>query len=328
MVRKATDTMDLRKKNKLIGGLLLISFVALYGCSRDSDAVTIDFDKTIAVERPESDISQKVSLNVAVAAMISPKETFSYYRDLLDFIGTKMDRKASLIQRKTYGEVNELFKNGQVDLAFICSGPYAVGKEKYGFEALATPIVREKPFYQSYLIVNKNSTYQNLNDLRDKVFAFTDPDSNTGALVPQYWLSKIGETPESFFESFTYTYSHDNSIMAVARAFVDGATVDGHKWEYFQSKNPIYSSRTRVIKKSEPFGSPPLVASVALPPLDKEKIREFVYTMHLDPEGKKILEKLMIDRFVSPEEKWYEPIRRMRYALKHPGDPAHATQKF
>jgi hypothetical protein len=50
--------------------------------------------------------------------------------------------------------------------------------------------------------------------------------------------------------------------------------------------------------------------------------------MHLDPAGKKILENLMIDRFVSPEEGWYEAIRRMKSALKHSGDPEHATQKF
>ena len=316
------------KKSKLINGLILLFIVAIYGCSRDSDAVTIDFDKTIVVESPESDITQKGTLNVAVAAMISPKETFSYYRDLLDFIGAKMDRKVSLIQRKTYGEVNELFKTGQVDLAFICSGPYAVEKEKYGFEALATPIVRGEPYYQSYLIVNKNSTYQKLNDLRDKIFAFTDPDSNTGALVPKYWLSKMGETPESFFESFSYTYSHDNSIMAVARALVDGATVDGHKWEYFQAKNPIFSSRTRVIQKSKPFGSPPLVASVALPPQDKDLIQQFVFTMHLDMQGKNILDRLMIEKFVLPDEKWYEPVRQMEIALKPSGGLTHATQKF
>lgn len=316
------------KSINMLRSLVLVALVAMSGCGRDSDAVIVDFDKTISVERPESEVAQKASLNVAVAAMISPKETFSFYRELLDFIGAKMDRNVRMIQRKTYGEVNELFQKGQVDLAFICSGPYAVNREKYGFEALATPLVRGKPFYQSYLIVNKNSDYQKFMDLREKIFAFTDPDSNTGALVPQFWLTQMGESPESFFESFTYTYSHDNSIMAVARTLVDGATVDGHKWEYFQARNPIYSSRTRVLRKSEPFGSPPLVASVALPPKDKEQIRQFVFTMHLDPVGKKILENLMIDRFVSPKEDWYEPIRRMKSVLKHSRDPEYATQKF
>ncbi len=320
--------MNIKWKRKFICGILFLLLAFLYGCSKDGGAVTVDFEKTISINRPETNVSKNTSLNVAVAAMISPKETFSFYRKLLDFIGEKVNRKVSLIQRKTYGEVNDLFKNGQIDLAFICSGPYAVEKEKYGFEALATPIVRDKPFYQSYLIVNKNSEYQNLNDLRNKVFAFTDPDSNTGALVPQYWLLKMGQTPESFFENFTYTYSHDNSIMAVARELVDGATVDGHKWEYFQARNPIYSSRTRVIFKSKPFGSPPLVTSVALPPHSKEQIRQAVFMMHLDPEGKKILEKLMIDRFVSPEEEWYEPILLMKNSFRDNESLRYATENF
>lgn len=319
----------MRKRFYII--FIVLSFAVIItaiGCGRDSDAVVVDFDKTLIDNRPEIDNPKGAILNVAVAAMISPKETFSFYKELLDYIGSKMGRKVNLVQRKTYGEVNILFKKGQVDLAFICSGPYAVEKEKYGFEALATPIVRNEPYYQSYLIVNKTSTYQSFSDLRGKVFAFTDPDSNTGALVPRYWLSKLGETPETYFDSFSYTYSHDNSIMAVAQALVDGATVDGHKWEYFQSKNQIHSSRTRVIKKSIPFGSPPLVASVALPLKDKENIKQIVFNMHLDTSGKEIIDKLMIERFVLPDEKWYEPIRQMKIALKPPDNFDHAAKNF
>jgi len=311
----------------LIGCSMMAVTLVESGCGKDSNTVVVDFDKTIAVERPSSQVPDTAALNVAVAAMISPKETFVYYRELLDYIGNNMGREVRLIQRKTYAEVSELFQKGQIDLAFICSGPYAISREKFGFEALATPLVREKPFYQSYLIVNKASTYQQLADLRGKIFAFTDPDSNTGALVPNFWLSRMGETPESYFGSFTYTYSHDNSIMAVARTLVDGAAVDGHKWEYYHAQNPIYTSRTRIIKKSEPFGSPPLVASVALPPRDKEHIRQAVFSMHLDSKGKKILEKLMIDRFVAPKEEWYEPIRQMKQTLGAPESLPHEAKK-
>ena len=69
------------------------------------------------------------------------------------------------------------------------------------------------------------------------------------------------EQPETFFSRIVYTYSHDNSIMAVARNLVDGATVDGLIWEFYQEKNPAFTSKTRIIKKSEPYGIPPLVAS-------------------------------------------------------------------
>jgi phosphonate transport system substrate-binding protein len=129
-------------------------------------------------------------LRVAVAAMISPKETFIYYRELLDYIGAKSGHGVQLIQRRTYEEVNALFPKGEIDLAFICTGPYAASREKFGFEALATPQVRGQPFYQSYLIVPKEAPSKDLKDLKGRVFAFTDPDSNTGAMVPRFgWRS-------------------------------------------------------------------------------------------------------------------------------------------
>jgi phosphonate transport system substrate-binding protein len=296
------------------------------GCSRDGDYKQIDFSRTVAINHPNLRPAQQSVLRVAVAAMISPKETFIYYRELLDYIGRQSGHSVQLIQRKTYDEVNELFPKGQIDLAFICTGPYAASREKLGFEALATPQVRGQPFYQSYLIVPKDSPYQSLEDLRGRVFAFTDPDSNTGTMVPRFWLANLGETPESFFSKTIFTYSHDNSILAVAKGLVDAAAVDGHQWEYFNRLSSAYTSRTRVILKSQPFGSPPLVASALLPDGVRSKIRELVLSMHNDPEGKRILEKLLIDRFVEPREEWYEPAREMIAGLLDPAKGPHAPQ--
>jgi phosphonate transport system substrate-binding protein len=247
--------------------------------------------------------------------MISPKDTFVYYRQLLDYIGSHLDRDVQLIQRKTYGEINELLGKGQIDLAFICSGPYVDGKEKYGFELLATPEVQKSHFYQSYLIVNQASQFQGLEDLRGQVFAFTDPDSNTGKLVPTYWISRMGEHPETFFSKTIYTYSHDNSILAVAKALVDGAAVDGLIWEYYQRKNPIFTSKTRIIRKSEPYGIPPIVASRFLAPDLKNRIRQVLFSMHRDPRGQNILNELMIDRFTPTRDEWYDSIRNMELKI-------------
>jgi phosphonate transport system substrate-binding protein len=280
------------------------------GCGRDADVV-VDFSKTVVVEQPGTHIQKNPTLNVAVAAMISPKETFVYYRQLLDYIGKKLDREVQFIQRKTYGEINELLGVGQIDLAFICSGPYVTGKEIHGFELLVTPEVQNSHFYQSYLIVNNTSNFYKIGELKGHVFAFTDPESNTGKLVPTYWLFEMGEQPETFFGKTIYTYSHDNSILAVAKGLVDGAAIDGLIWEYYQNKNPIFTSRTRIIKKSEPYGMPPIVASKYLTSELKQHIRRLLLFMHTDADGKKILNELMIDRFTQGQDDWYDSIRQM-----------------
>ena len=192
------------------------------------------------------------------------------------YLGRRLNKDLEFVQRKTYGEIDELLRRGEIDLAFICSGPYVAGKEKFGFESLAVPEVHGSHFYRSYLIVNKDSPYHRLEELKGHTFAFTDPDSNTGRLVPTYWLAEMHEQPETFFSRIVYTYSHDNSIMAVARNLVDGATVDGLIWEFYQEKNPTFTSKTRIIKKSEPYGIPPLVASKNLPAESKERIRQIL----------------------------------------------------
>ena len=300
------------KKFRLLSRFLLpaVIFVA-YGCGDDANTLVVDFSKAVAVERAQERSPEAPRIRVAVGAMISPKETFIYYRQLLDYIGKNLGLEAQLIQRKTYEEINELFGKGEIDLAFVCSGPYANGKEKYGFQLLSTPQVHGSHFYQSFLLVNEESPHHSLIDLKGMVFAFTDPDSNTGKLVPTYWLGRMGERPETFFKKTLYTYSHDNSILAVARGLVDGAAVDGLIWEYYHHKKPIFTSRTRIIRKSDPYGIPPLVTSRHLSPELRYRIRELVLSMHLDPEGRTILKELMIDRFTAPQEEWYASIRKM-----------------
>jgi phosphonate transport system substrate-binding protein len=306
------------------GGLALGLLLLLSGCGGDGDKAVVDFSKTVPVARPGDRPSAAAPLRVAVAAMISPKETFDLYRQLLAYLGRRMNQDLEFVQRKTYGEIDELLGRGEIDLAFICSGPYVSGKEKFGFVSLAVPEVHGSHFYRSYLIVNKTSPYHRLEDLRGHTFAFTDPDSNTGRLVPTFWLAALQERPENFFSRIVYTYSHDNSIMAVARKLVDGAAVDGLIWEFYQQKNPTFTAKTRIIKKSEPYGIPPLVASKNLSPEFKQQLRRILFSMHQDPEGKRILTELMIDRFIPPQEEWYENLKRMSRQVAKGKDNPHA----
>jgi len=49
--------------------------------------------------------------------------------------------------------------------------------------------------------------------------------------------------------------------------------------------------------------------------------------MHQKPDGRAILEKLLIDRFLTPREEWYEPVRAMIAGLPDSGRSSHAPSK-
>jgi len=272
---------------------------------------TVDFSK-VAPGDGKSGRDTRPELRVAIAAMVSPEMTKQYYEDLLRLIGDKMGMKVVFVQRKTYAEVNDLVEERRVDLAFVCSGPYVTGNEKFGMEIVAVPVVKGEKYYHSYIIAGKDSTINSLADLRGKRFAFTDPDSNTGCLVPRYMLAQRGETPETFFKYAFYTHSHDNSIRAVADGRADGAAVDSLIWEFLDASDPQYTRLTKVVEKSPPYGIPPVVVPPDADSGLKRRLREVLMTLDRDPRGKAILVSLGIERFDAPDRGAYEEVKRMQ----------------
>lgn len=293
-----------------------LAFFCIYllfsGCTKKEEAAKVSLENGRG--QTES-VEEKEVLKIAVSAIISPKKTFIFYRDILDYISRKMGVPVELVQRDTYAEVNALVKDRKISAAFVCSGAYIDGKRDFGMELLVAPMAYGEPFYYSYIIVPRGSKAKRLEDLKGKRFAFTDPMSNTGKLAPTYMIGKIGERPESFFSDIIYTYSHDKSIEAVARGLVDAAAVDSLIWDYANTTNAEFTSNTKIIIKSPPYGIPPVVIPAGMAPELKEKLRHILLDMHLDAEGRSILEKVKIERFIKIEDSAYDSIREMQRFL-------------
>lgn len=237
-------------------------------------------------------------LRVAIAAVISPQGTAESYAPLLDYLSARLNRPVERVQRRTYAEVNELLRSGEVDLAFVCTSSYILGKRQFGLELLVAPQVNGETSYQAKLIVPAESTTSGIEDLRGKVFAFTDPDSLTGRVYPTYLLKQIGETPERFFGRTFFTYSHDDAIHAVADGLADGASVDSLVLDFALKRQPDLAGRLRVIHSSPPFGMPPVVVSPSIRPQLRVELEAILLEMHLDPQGQAALQALDYDRFV------------------------------
>lgn len=259
----------------------------------------------------------KLPLRVAVAAVISPAATLEAYGPLVDYLAVRLDRPVMLLQRRTYAEINELLRSGQADVAFVCGGAFVEGERDFSMELLVAPQVRGQTVYRAYLIVARASTATTLADLRGKTFAFTDPLSNTGRLALEYRLARIGERPDTFFSQIIYTYSHDNSIRAVADGVVDAAVVDSLVYDYTVARSPQFSGRTRVIERSPPYGVPPVVVHPQLNAKLKEELRAALLGMAADEQGRAALAHLLIDRFVPIQPDAYASIRAMAGQLRH-----------
>ncbi|MBM4425173.1 MAG: phosphate/phosphite/phosphonate ABC transporter substrate-binding protein [Chloroflexi bacterium] len=288
--------------------LFLISLL-LIACASAPSASTINLSDLQPLPLAVSD--DVAPLRVAVAAVISPKGTAENYQPLLDYISLALDRPVELVQRRTYSEVNDLIESGFVDMAFVCTSAYVDGHAKFGMELLAAPQVNGEAVYYSLLIVPASSSAQSMADLRGKVFAFTDPMSNTGRVYPTHLVQQSGRAPEEFFARTFFTYSHDDAIHAVVEGLADGAAVDSLVYEFAAARDPSLSEKVRVIHRSPPFGIPPVVVGPAVRPQLRAELQTILLGMAGDEHGRRGLQTLGIDKFVTIDDSAYDSAREL-----------------
>lgn len=292
----------------LAGSLLTVN---LTGCSEREKVRDISLQERDILDIKQ-ELTKEMPLHIAVGSMITPEEGFAYYKQLLDYIGEKINKPVDFIDKDSYAEVNKLLGTGDIDMAFVCGRPYVDGRENSELELLVAPQVKGQTVYYSYIIVPVDSPAKRLDDLKGKTFAFADPMSNSGKLAPTYMLALRNQTPDSFFSKYIYTSAHDKTIKVVAQKIVDGGAVDSLIWDYENAVNPKHTSQTRIIDRSGPHGIPPVVVRVGMDPQMKEKLKQVLLDVHKDEKGRQILAGMKIDKFVVVDDKQYDSIRQMK----------------
>jgi phosphonate transport system substrate-binding protein len=292
---------------------LLLAVFFLVGCAAPSAVASVNLSDLQPL--PEVSATAVKPLRVAVAAIISPKGTVDSYGPLLDYLEAELERPVELVQRRTYGEVNDLVQSGDVDVAFVCTSAYIVGHREFNMQLLAAPQVMGDTVYHSLLIVPADSLAQSMADLRSSVFAFTDPISTSGRNYPIRLVQQLDAAPESFFSRTFYTYSHDDAIRAVANHVADGAAVDSLVYAFAIEREPELAQKTRVIHTSPAFGIPPVVVSPNARPQLVADLQDALLRMNETAVGRAALQAAGMDGFVLIEDAEYESVRELETAV-------------
>ncbi|OGT25363.1 MAG: hypothetical protein A2Z17_04495 [Gammaproteobacteria bacterium RBG_16_66_13] len=291
---------------------LLVAAIACGG----SDATKVDLDKRtdLPAVRGADDVERASApppVRIAITGLLTPTETLTGYAGLLAYLEQELGRPLELVQRGTYAELNALMQAGELDVALVCPFPYVQGHRAFGMELLAAAVHRDQAAHYSYLVVPADSDVASLEDLRGKTFAFSDPNSHSGWLAPAYELALMGETQDSFFGRYVFTYHHSESVRAVADHLVDGAAVDSLIYDYLASTDPELIARTRMIAEWGPYPSPPFVVRPDLDLALKERLRQLLVSMSDDPRGREVLNKLQLDGFAAIQDEAYDQVREM-----------------
>jgi len=223
------------------------------------------------------------------------------------YLTRNLNTPVKFVQRQTYKEVTDLLLAGELDAAWLCGYPYVRNREK--LKLLGVPLFNGEPFYRSYLIVpSSDSKTRDVDELKNRVFVYSDPDSNSGFLYPQVRLIKKGIEPNHFFAKSFFAWSHRDVVKAVSDGIAQGGAVDGYVWETLFRHDPALTVGTRVVMKSEEFGFPPLVTRRDISQALFIALQKALLGMAETEPGRELLQQMNLDGFIEGNDSLYSGI--------------------
>jgi len=248
---------------------------------------------------------------------VIPAQTEGEMKGALDklqkVLSEKMGREVKITSYPDYNGVVEAMNYDKIDMAYFGPLTYVVAHEESGAKAIVTQLIKGEPFYYSYLITHKDSEYESFEDMASDVknvkFAFGDPSSTSGSLIPSIKLKDEGiyrSESDSDFNNVRFTGSHDATALAVQNKQVDVGAIDSAIYDKLIEEGAIDGDQFKVIWKSEKLFQYPWAVSESTDEKTMKKLQE----IFIDIKDKEILDAFGATGFTKADNKDYESIRK------------------
>ena len=194
-----------------------------------------------------------------------------------------------------------------IDLAYFGPKSYVEAAQRANAEAFVVEITEDgSDGYHGIIITKKGSGINSLEDAKGKVWAFTDPNSTSGTLVPTvHFVKTMKIDPEKYFSKVIYSGSHESSILAIKGGKIDVASTNDLDLDRGNGKHWDKDKDFQILWTSELIPGSPMAYRKDLPESLKKAIKE-AFLSYNDKEG---LNKLKLKGYAATEDKTYNPIR-------------------
>lgn len=232
------------------------------------------------------------------------------------FLKKEMDCEVIVELPISYISVVEAFGSKRADAAIINTFGYILANEKYGVEARLKLINRGRDEYYGQIITRSDSKIKSVKDLNGKKFAFVDPASTSGYLLPL----KLFKEEKITIKEHVFSGRHDTVVSAVYQKQVDaGATFytppddDGTPKDarmLLKTQYPDVYDKIKIIKLTGPIPNDPVIFRKDVPEEIKVKMTKALIKYIKSEDGSKVLHNMYhITDFHEAKDSDYDKVR-------------------
>jgi phosphonate transport system substrate-binding protein len=241
-------------------------------------------------------------------------------QELLTFLEKETGYSFVTAFPSSYIAVVEAFGTNKADIASINTFSYLMAHDLYGAEARLR-IVRDggETSYSGQFITRTDSGIDSLPDINGKSFAYVDPSSTSGYILPKSILAKRGIKPSET----VFGMRHDNVVtMVYQKQVAAGATYyappDHRTGRILDARMrviqqfPDVAEKIKIIGFTDRIPNDPFVFRKDMPEKMKEKIIAALIKFVNTKEGQDILYEIYDIRGLIPtKDSDYDGLRKM-----------------
>ncbi len=248
----------------LVGIAILALAAALAGCGGEA-------------AKPAAPAAQELKvLRVGAIPAEDAQKTRENYKSLANYLQKKTGLPVEIFVATDYSGVIEAMRAGKLDIAMFGPFSYVLAADKAGAEAFAVENRKGSgTSYQSIVVTHPDSGISSLADIKGRTYAFVDPASTSGNLIPRSFYKKNNLDPDKDFKSVVYAGGHDAAALAVKNRKVDAASMDDITFNNMKEKGLLNPDKDiKIIFKSDPIPGSPWAWRKDLPAELKTKIKD------------------------------------------------------
>jgi phosphonate transport system substrate-binding protein len=235
------------------------------------------------------------------------------FAPLMEHLEIKLGIKVEPFSASDYAGIITAMEHKHIDFAYFGPKSYTEAAARANAEALVIELDKEgNPGYYGVVITKKDSGITTLEQAikHDRTFAFTDPNSTSGCLVPSVLFYRDLKTPpEKLFKEVSFSGSHGASMLAVKNGKIEVAATNNIDLDRMIEKGAVSADEFNIIWRSELIPGAPMAGRKDLPESLKAAFTGAMMSFNYNKLG---IEKIQNGGYSHVDDKTYDVIRYMK----------------
>ncbi len=263
-----------------------------------------------ALSQTTSRAGWPTELRFGVIPLEVSKETSARFAPLLKHLEKALGMPVKLSIGADYSAVITAMEFGKLELAYFGPGAYVLAADRGVAQAFAMEDTLESGTGdRAYIVSKAGGKIKTLEGAKGYSFAFVDPNSTSGYLMPmRHFYADLKVNPQKFFSQVVFSGSHEASIEGLAEGTFDVAVTSGHEVGVAIRDKEIRGwNDLNVLWKSAPIPTSPLAYRKGLPESFKRALERAILSF----KDKGALEKMRLKGFAPATDASYNGVREL-----------------